>query len=78
METMETMETNRQQPAKPLSAETGWRVGVLFSRTGVTAATESEHFFGTVLAIEEVNAAGGVDGACVRGHPGRRGSACSK
>ncbi|MBW8837209.1 MAG: transporter substrate-binding protein, partial [Burkholderia sp.] len=56
------METNRQQPAKPLSAESGWRVGVLFSRTGVTAATESEHFFGTVLAIEEVNAAGGVDG----------------
>ncbi len=47
------METNRQQPAKPLSAETGWRVGVLFSRTGVTAATESEHVFGTVLAIEE-------------------------
>ena len=40
----------------------GWRVGVLYSRTGVTSATESEHFFGTVLAIEEVNAAGGIDG----------------
>ncbi|MGN6319684.1 transporter substrate-binding domain-containing protein [Trinickia sp.] len=40
----------------------GWRIGVLYSRTGVTSATESEHFFGTVLAIEEINAAGGVDG----------------
>ncbi|BCG01668.1 amino acid ABC substrate-binding protein (plasmid) [Paraburkholderia sp. PGU19] len=40
----------------------GWRIGVLYSRTGVTSATESEHFFGTVLAIEEINAARGVDG----------------
>ena len=42
--------------------EDGWRVGVLFSRSGVTQVTESEHFQGTVLAIEEVNAAGGVLG----------------
>ncbi|HTH74618.1 MAG TPA: transporter substrate-binding domain-containing protein [Trinickia sp.] len=40
----------------------GWPIGVLYSRTGVTSATESEHFFGTVLAIEEINAAGGVNG----------------
>jgi branched-chain amino acid transport system substrate-binding protein len=39
-----------------------WRVGILFSRSGVTAVTESEHFFGTVLAIEEINARGGVRG----------------
>ena len=39
-----------------------WRVGVLFSRSGVTAVSESEHFFGTVLAIEEINQAGGVLG----------------
>src|SRR4029079_3148361 len=37
-----------------------WRVGVLFSRSGLMAITESEHFFGTALAIEEVNRAGGV------------------
>jgi urea transport system substrate-binding protein len=42
--------------------EDGWRVGVLFSRSGVTQVTESEHFQGTVLAIEEINAAGGVLG----------------
>jgi branched-chain amino acid transport system substrate-binding protein len=42
--------------------ESSWRVGVLFSRSGVTSATESEHFFGTALAIEEINASGGVDG----------------
>ncbi len=39
-----------------------WRIGVLYSRTGITAATESEHFFGTALAIEEINATGGIDG----------------
>ena len=41
---------------------TGWRIGVLYSRSGVTAITESEHFFGTMLAIEEINAGGGVLG----------------
>lgn len=55
------MQSNSSHAA-PSGADAGWRVGVLYSRTGVTAATESEHFFGTVLAIEEVNAAGGIDG----------------
>ena len=39
-----------------------WPVGVLYSRAGPTSVTESEHFFGTALAIEEINAAGGVLG----------------
>ena len=39
-----------------------WRVGVLFSRTGLTAVTETEHFLGTALAIQEINQAGGVLG----------------
>jgi urea transport system substrate-binding protein len=39
-----------------------WRVGVLFSRSGVTEITETEHFCGTVLAIEEINSIGGVLG----------------
>lgn len=37
-----------------------WRIGILFSRSGATGVTESEHFFGTALAIEEINAMGGV------------------
>lgn len=45
-----------------LTSEPGWRIGVLFSRAGATAATETEHFYGTVLAIEEINAAGGIAG----------------
>jgi len=49
---------NLSEPNQP----EGWRVGVLYSRTGVTAVTESEHFFGTALAIEEINQAGGVLG----------------
>ena len=34
-----------------------WRVGVLFSRTGLMAVTETEHFLGTALAIQEINQA---------------------
>lgn len=45
---------------KPALAEDGWRVGVLHSRSGATGVTESEHFFGTALAIEEINGLGGV------------------
>ncbi|MDZ7867168.1 transporter substrate-binding domain-containing protein [Acidovorax sp.] len=43
-----------------LQPDDGWRVGVLFSRSGPTGVTESEHFFGTALAIEEINQLGGV------------------
>jgi branched-chain amino acid transport system substrate-binding protein len=39
-----------------------WRVGVLFSQTGVTAVIEESQLRGTLFAIEEVNAAGGVNG----------------
>ena len=39
-----------------------WQVGILYSRSGVTGVTESEHFFGTALAIEEINSLGGVLG----------------
>ena len=42
--------------------EAAWRVGVLFSRSGVSGVTETEHFLGTALAIEEINHAGGVLG----------------
>jgi branched-chain amino acid transport system substrate-binding protein len=38
------------------------RVGILFSKTGVTSDIESSQLQGTLLAIEEINAAGGVDG----------------
>lgn len=46
----------------PSVSKDEWRVGILFSRTGVAEVTESEHFRGTVLAIEEINARGGVLG----------------
>lgn len=39
-----------------------WRVGVLFSQTGCTSNIERTQLFGTILAIEEINAAGGVLG----------------
>lgn len=43
-------------------AQEPWRVGVLFSRSGVMEVMESELFRGTALAVEEINRAGGVLG----------------
>ncbi len=37
-------------------------VGVLYSRTGVTAPIERTQLSGTLLAIDEINAAGGIGG----------------
>lgn len=39
-----------------------WRVGILFSQTGATAVIERCQLKGTLLAIKEINDAGGVDG----------------
>ncbi|MBN9244021.1 MAG: transporter substrate-binding domain-containing protein [Mesorhizobium sp.] len=39
-----------------------WRVGVLFSRSGFMAVIEETQLRGTLTAIEEINAAGGVNG----------------
>lgn len=39
-----------------------WRVGVLFSRSGFMALIEETQLNGTLLAIDEINAAGGVNG----------------
>jgi branched-chain amino acid transport system substrate-binding protein len=38
------------------------KVGALYSRTGVTSAIESSQRLGTLLAIEEINDHGGIDG----------------
>lgn len=38
------------------------RVGILFSKTGVTSGIESSQLQGTLLAIEEINGAGGIGG----------------
>ena len=37
-----------------------WRVGVLFSQTGVTSAIEQSQLNATLLAIDEINSSGGV------------------
>ncbi|MGY4309883.1 branched-chain amino acid transport system substrate-binding protein [Bradyrhizobium sp. USDA 4369] len=50
------------RPTAKSSDKDVWRVGVLFSRSGLMEVTESEHFFGTALAIQEINKAGGVLG----------------
>ena len=42
-----------------------WRFGVLFSRSGVTAGAETTQFNATILAVERINAAGGILGRLV-------------
>ncbi|MCW8307205.1 transporter substrate-binding domain-containing protein [Acidiphilium sp. PA] len=46
------------------TAETGapWRVGLLFSKTGITSVIEQTQLQASILAIEEINAAGGING----------------
>lgn len=53
--------TKTGRPIKQPDREV-WRVGVLFSRSGMMAVSESEHFFGTALAIQEINNSGGILG----------------
>ncbi len=48
--------------AKKHQGSEPWRVGVLWSQTGVTAVIEESQLKGTLLAIEEVNEAGGING----------------
>ena len=57
-----TARTLTDPPSTAATAPEPWRIGVLFSRSGVMSVSESEHFFGTALAIEEINRAGGVLG----------------
>jgi branched-chain amino acid transport system substrate-binding protein len=47
---------------KAASGTDAWRVGVLFSRTGVMSVSQTEHFLGTALAIQQINQAGGILG----------------
>ncbi|MFV8834103.1 transporter substrate-binding domain-containing protein [Aquisalimonas sp. APHAB1-3] len=39
-----------------------WSVGILFSQTGVTAIIEQSQLNGALLAIDEINEAGGIEG----------------
>ena len=42
------------------------RIGMLFSQTGVTSVIERGERMGTLLAVEEINEAGGIDGRPLR------------
>ncbi len=50
------------------TARTGapWRVGLLFSKTGITSVIEQTQLQASILAIEEINAAGGINGRELR------------
>jgi len=44
------------------SASGPWRVGVLFSQSGVMAVIEETQLRATLLAIDEINQSGGING----------------
>ncbi len=50
----------RQTMDDVTQARRSWRVGVLFSQTGATSGVERTQLQATLLAIDEINAAGGV------------------
>ncbi|MGH7130308.1 MAG: transporter substrate-binding protein, partial [Planctomycetaceae bacterium] len=50
------MLAHRGQTSEP------WRVGVIFSKTGFMAVIEETQLRGTLIAIDEINAAGGING----------------
>jgi ABC-type branched-subunit amino acid transport system substrate-binding protein len=39
-----------------------WQVGVLFSQSGFMSVSEESQFYGTMVAIDEINSEGGVNG----------------
>ncbi|SEP08775.1 transporter substrate-binding domain-containing protein [Aquisalimonas asiatica] len=47
---------------KHTAADKPWTVGILFSETGVTAIIEKSQLKGALLAIDEINRGGGVEG----------------
>ena len=49
-------------PKSPANTSEPWRVGVLFSRTGFMAIIEETQVHGTLIAIEEINERGGING----------------
>lgn len=49
-------------PTSPTNTSEPWRVGVLFSRTGFMAIIEETQVHGTLIAIEEINERGGING----------------
>jgi branched-chain amino acid transport system substrate-binding protein len=48
--------------ARELKGSEPWRVGVLWSQSGATAVIEETQLKGTMLALEEINSAGGING----------------
>lgn len=43
-------------------SQEAFKVGVLFSKTGVTTAIETSQLLGTLFAIDQINEAGGING----------------
>ncbi len=46
--------------------KSSWKVGVLFSKTGVTSVIENTQLNATLLAIREINSNGGVNGRTIK------------
>lgn len=47
-------------------SQEAFSVGVLFSKTGVTAAIETSQLMGTLFAIDQINETGGINGVPMR------------
>lgn len=48
-----------------MSTQKSWRIGILFATSGVTSIIEQSQLNGSLLAIDEINAGGGVRGQMI-------------
>jgi branched-chain amino acid transport system substrate-binding protein len=48
-----------------VETQESWKIGILFSTSGVTSIIEQSQLNGTLLAIDEINAGGGVRGRMI-------------
>ena len=53
-------------PKFALETNTAWKVGLLFSKTGVTSVIEKTQLNATLLAIREINQRGGIHGRTIQ------------
>lgn len=49
-----------------MDTQDSWKVGILFSTSGVTSIIEQSQLNGSLLAVDEINAAGGVRGRSIQ------------
>jgi branched-chain amino acid transport system substrate-binding protein len=60
------IKTVKQENSMKSKSQQAFKIGVLFSKTGVTAAIETSQLMGTLFAIDQINESGGIHGVPIQ------------